>query len=77
MRKWLDSIFNFSSTITCLDDDWVTKSVAEKIEELEERILKLEDENISLTNELYRLENSLDARIDMLAIENHINETID
>lgn len=38
-----------------------------KIEELEQRILKLEDENISTTNELYRLQNSLDARIDILA----------
>jgi hypothetical protein len=37
-----------------------------KIEELEQRILKLEDENISTTNELYRLQNSLDARIDIL-----------
>ncbi len=37
-----------------------------KIEELEQRILKLEDENISTTNELYRLENSLDARIDII-----------
>lgn len=37
-----------------------------KIAELEERIIKLEDENLSTTNELYRLENSLDARIDIL-----------
>jgi len=38
-----------------------------KIEELEKRIIVLEEENVSTTNELYRLENSLDARIDILA----------
>jgi regulator of replication initiation timing len=30
-------------------------------------IKRLEEENIELTNELYRLENSLDSRIDILA----------
>ena len=44
-----------------------TEILFRKIEELEQRIVKLEDENISTTNELYRLENSLDARIDILA----------
>ncbi len=44
-----------------------TEILFKKIEELEQRIVKLEDENISTTNELYRLENSLDARIDILA----------
>ena len=45
-----------------------------RVEELEEKyndslmdIKHLEEENIELTNELYRLENSLDARIDILA----------
>lgn len=42
------------------------KKQISKIVELEERILKLEDENISLTNELYRLENSIDSRIDII-----------
>jgi hypothetical protein len=37
------------------------------LEELYERVKILEDENINLTNELYRLENSLDSRIDILA----------
>lgn len=36
------------------------------LEFLKHRIEKLEDENLSLTNELYRLENSLDSRIDIL-----------
>jgi hypothetical protein len=47
-----------------------------KIEELEQRILKLEDENISTTNELYRLQNSLDARIDILAEHCRISEDV-
>jgi hypothetical protein len=38
-----------------------------KLVELEDRIKKLEEENIETTNELYRMENSLDARIDILA----------
>lgn len=40
-----------------------------KIIELENRIEILEDENASTTNELYRMENSLDARIDILNLE--------
>jgi chaperonin cofactor prefoldin len=39
----------------------------EKLEQLESRVKVLEEENISTTNELYRMENSLDARIDILA----------
>jgi chaperonin cofactor prefoldin len=38
-----------------------------KIEDLENRVKTLEEENVSTTNELYRMENSLDARIDILA----------
>ena len=38
-----------------------------KLEELEARIKMLEEENVGTTNELYRMENSLDARIDILA----------
>jgi hypothetical protein len=48
-------------------------SLYDRIRELEEKYLgllmdvkRLEGENIELTNELYRLENSLDARIDIL-----------
>ena len=45
-----------------------------KLVELEEKynallldVKRLEEENIETTNELYRVENSLDARIDILA----------
>jgi hypothetical protein len=41
--------------------------IYDRLVELENRVLKLEEENIGLTNELYRMENSLDARIDILA----------
>ena len=47
--------------------------VYERLVELENRVLKLEEENVELTNELYRLENSLDARIDILAEHCRIN----
>ena len=38
-----------------------------KVVELQLRVEELERENIEVTNELYRMENSLDARIDILA----------
>jgi peptidoglycan hydrolase CwlO-like protein len=41
--------------------------IYERLSELEQRVLKLEDENIGTTNAIYELENSLDARIDILA----------
>jgi len=66
IKQLLNKFLNNSSSITCFDEEWVSKSIAQKLEDLENRIIKLEDENVSLTNELYRLENSLDARIDML-----------
>jgi hypothetical protein len=42
-------------------------ATAQKIQELEDRIKVLEEENIGMTNALYELENSLDARIDIIA----------
>jgi hypothetical protein len=47
--------------------------VYERLVELENRVIKLEEENVELTNELYRMENSLDARIDILAEHCRIN----
>lgn len=37
------------------------------VRDLELRVEELQRENVETTNELYRLENSLDARIDILA----------
>jgi len=51
--------------------------VYEKLTELTNRIEKLEEENVETTNELYRLENSLDARIDILTGEKWIKENVD
>lgn len=44
-----------------------------RIVELEQRVKVLEEENVETTNELYRLENSLDARIDIIAERCQIN----
>ena len=54
--------------------------VYERLSSLEEKynallldVKRLEEENVELTNELYRMENSLDARIDILAEHCRIN----
>lgn len=44
-----------------------------KLMELEARVEELERENVGTTNELYRLENSLDARIDIIVEHCKIN----
>ncbi len=44
-----------------------------KVLELQSKLELLERENIEVTNELYRMENSLDARIDILAEHCRIN----
>jgi hypothetical protein len=53
--------------------DWI-KALDERIQFLEDEriwlkgeVIRLNQENVELTNELYRLENSLDSRIDILA----------
>lgn len=48
----------------CLYD--YIKLIKDKVDELEARCENLEQENVSLTNELYRMENSLDSRIDII-----------
>ena len=55
--------------IVCDDSD-----IYDRLVELEEKyntlildVKRLEEENVELTNEIYRMENSLDARIDILA----------
>jgi hypothetical protein len=70
MRKFIE--WFFSPSIDPILDD----NVYSKLIELEDRIGKLEEENIGLTNELYRMENSIDARIDILT-ENPWKEYFD
>jgi cell division protein FtsB len=50
-----------------LDDPIFVDELYSRLVELEQRVEELERENVETTNELYRMENSLDARIDILA----------
>ena len=50
--------------------------VYRRIIDLEIKVEKLEEENIELINELYRMENSLDPRIDILADHMRINGNV-
>jgi len=47
-----------------------------RVSELEQKVKVLEEENISTTNELYQIENSLDARIDIIAEHFKINTNV-
>lgn len=58
--KWF-----FSPSIKPYIDEYYV-DLNSKIVEIQDRIQILEEENISTTNELYRIENSLDSRIDIL-----------
>jgi len=49
------------------EDPVLIDELYSRIAELEQRVRVLEEENVETTNELYRLENSLDARIDIIA----------
>jgi hypothetical protein len=63
-KKWG---FNTKEEIP-MDDVYDRLSELEvKVMQLQSRVEELEQENIGTTNELYRMENSLDARIDILA----------
>jgi len=74
MRKKIKNLIDFyknlypekmnSSSLISFDGEVLT--LLDKIEQLENRIVKLEDENISLTNELYRLENSFESKFESL-----------
>jgi hypothetical protein len=64
----------FSPTKKPVDENHV--DLYTKLIELENRIELLEGENVGTTNELYRLENSLDARIDILAEHCRIAEDV-
>jgi hypothetical protein len=55
------------------DLEITVRQLEEKYSGALEDIKRLEEENIETTSELYRLENSLDARIDILAEHCRIN----
>jgi len=74
-RKWgrvedvpMDDVYNRLSQLEIAVKDLQERYYAALLD-----IKRLEEENISTTNELYRLENSLDARIDILAEHCRIN----
>jgi len=50
--------------------------VYSKLQELEDRIKILEEENIETTNSLYEFTNSLEARIDILTLENWTRKNV-
>ena len=58
--NWFQKKWGFEDTV-------LVDELYSRIVELEERVKLLEQENVETTNELYRLENSLDARIDIIA----------
>jgi cell division protein FtsB len=49
------------------EDPVLIDELYSRIVDLEQRVEELERENVGTTNELYRMENSLDARIDIIA----------
>ena len=77
-KKWgkldevpMDNVYNRLSQL-----EIIVKDLQERYYGALEDIKRLEEENISTTNELYRLENSLDARIDILAEYCRISEDV-
>ena len=55
------------------EDPVLIDELYSRIVDLEQRVRVLEEENVSTTNELYRMENSLDSRIDIIAERCRIN----
>lgn len=68
-REMLDQIKSAIKWFISPSEHPVYDGVYCKLIELEDRLRVLEEENIETTNELYRMENSLDARIDILVNE--------
>ena len=66
IKRFIDWFFS-PSIKPDLEDYLLIDDVYERLSDLEQKVRKLEEENVELTNELYRMENSLDARIDILA----------
>jgi len=60
-RKW-----SFNEEVPMDDVYKRLYDLEKKYEGLLHDVVRLEEENVSLTNELYRMENSLDSRIDIL-----------
>ena len=66
MKRFISWFFS-PSVKPEFDDYSLIDDIYKRIVDLEQRVEVLEEENVGTTNELYRMENSLDARIDILA----------
>jgi hypothetical protein len=73
MIKRFINWFFAPSTQPEFDDYLLIDDLYNRVSELEQKVKALEEENLGTTNELYRMENSLDARIDILAESCRIN----
>ena len=73
MIKRFINWFFAPSTQPEFDDYLLIDDLYNRVSELEQKVKALEEENLGTTNELYRMENSLDARIDILAERCRIN----
>jgi hypothetical protein len=75
IKQFVDWIF--APSIKPLSDEPIfIDELYDRLVDLEARVKVLEEENIETTNELYRMENSLDARIDILAEHCRINTDV-
>ena len=72
IKRFIDWFFA-PSTKPDFEDYLLIDDLYNRVSELEAKVKVLEEENIETTNELYRMENSLDARIDILAERCRIN----
>ena len=72
MRKFIEWFLS-PSVKTEFEDYLNIDNLYDRVAELEQKVSKLQEENLETTNELYRLENSLDARIDILSERCRIN----
>lgn len=72
IKKFVDWFFAPSVKLNFQDYPLID-DLYDRVRELEQKVKLLEEENIGTTNELYRMENSLDARIDIIAEHCQIN----
>ena len=72
IKRFVNWFFS-PSTKPLMEDPVAVDELYQRLAELEARVKVLEEENVETTNELYRMENSLDARIDILAERCRIN----
>lgn len=75
IKRFIDWFFA-PSTKPEFDDYLLIDDLYNRVSELEQKVKVLEEENVELTNELYRMENSLDARIDILAEHYRIDNDV-